>query len=333
VRRVFLASPWLPAEWIAAHGMQPYGIWFLPEFGTVAPPCGAGLCGFAHSMQQLAGNDRDSLFVFPSHCDQLRRAYDAAAAMIGSQIFLFNLPSASDSPVAQKIYRAEMERLGRFLIRAGGRTPDPEGLSVLMTHYAHVRGSLSERAERPGREFLECLTGLHTGRPVPYKPEIRTTQSSTCGVQLAMVGGPFPGSQWTLLNLVEDLGGSIALYAAEPGERNVWQDKETIRDSSENDPSALNLELRLANNYLRHMTDVYQRPNTKLYKWLGERLRSRNVRGILLWHYAWCDLWRAEAQSLREAFGLPVLPLEADAAQGGMLRTTGRIEAFIESLQ
>ena len=35
------------------------------------------------------------------------------------------------------------------------------------------------------------------------------------------------------------------------------------------------------------------------------------MRGIVLWHFTGCDLWRAEAQTLREAFGLPVLLLEA----------------------
>jgi hypothetical protein len=52
----------------------------------------------------------------------------------------------------------------------------------------------------------------------------------------------------------------------------------------------------------------------------------------VLWHYVGCDLWRAELQSLRQAFGLPVLLLDADEAAAGSPRACGRIEAFIESL-
>jgi hypothetical protein len=77
--------------------------------------------------------------------------------------------------------------------------------------------------------------------------------------------------------------------------------------------------------------DVFQRPNTRLYDWLRERLTARQVRGIVLWHYVGCDLWRAEAQPMREACGLPVLLLDADEATPN--RGIGRLQAFLESLR
>ena len=89
----------------------------------------------------------------------------------------------------------------------------------------------------------------------------------------------------------------------------------------------------LARCYFESITDVFQRPNSGLYAWLKRRLASRKVRGILLWHYNRCDLWRAEAQSLREAFGLPVLPVEAEAAAGTAARARNGLEAFIEMLK
>jgi benzoyl-CoA reductase/2-hydroxyglutaryl-CoA dehydratase subunit BcrC/BadD/HgdB len=89
----------------------------------------------------------------------------------------------------------------------------------------------------------------------------------------------------------------------------------------------------LARRYLANCVDVFQRPNTRLYAWLQERLDSRGVRGVVLWAHVGCDLWRAEAQSLREAFGRPLLVLDADDAAGGWPRTTGRIEAFLEALR
>jgi benzoyl-CoA reductase/2-hydroxyglutaryl-CoA dehydratase subunit BcrC/BadD/HgdB len=84
--------------------------------------------------------------------------------------------------------------------------------------------------------------------------------------------------------------------------------------------------------FARRVVDVYQRPNTRLYAWLAERLAARGARGIILWHYVGCDLWRAEARSLREAFDLPVLALDADETPSGRARNAGRVQAFLETL-
>jgi benzoyl-CoA reductase/2-hydroxyglutaryl-CoA dehydratase subunit BcrC/BadD/HgdB len=89
----------------------------------------------------------------------------------------------------------------------------------------------------------------------------------------------------------------------------------------------------LARGYLDGGVAVYQRPNTRLYDWLKARLSARQVRGIVLWNYVGCDLWRGEAQTLREAFGLPVLLLDGEDAQGGSTRNATRVEAFLELLK
>jgi hypothetical protein len=56
------------------------------------------------------------------------------------------------------------------------------------------------------------------------------------------------------------------------------------------------------------------------------------VRGIILWHFTGCDLWRAEAQTLRETFSLPVLLLEAGTEPGAAPRELNRLQAFMETL-
>ncbi len=89
----------------------------------------------------------------------------------------------------------------------------------------------------------------------------------------------------------------------------------------------------LVHGYCDNMADVFQRPNTRLYSWLKPRLSSRRVRGIVLWHFTGCDLWRAEAQTLRETFGLPVLLLEAGEAAGISPRDVNRLQAFVETLK
>jgi hypothetical protein len=62
-------------------------------------------------------------------------------------------------------------------------------------------------------------------------------------------------------------------------------------------------------------------------------LLARNVRGLVLWHFTGCDLWRAEAPTLRELTGLPVLLLEAGEGPGVSQRQVNRVEAFLETLK
>jgi hypothetical protein len=89
----------------------------------------------------------------------------------------------------------------------------------------------------------------------------------------------------------------------------------------------------LAAGYFENIADVFQRPNTRLHAWLRPRLVSRGARGIVLRLYTGCDLWRAEAESLREAFGLPVLPLETADGAGISAYDVNRLEAFVETLK
>jgi hypothetical protein len=169
-----------------------------------------------------------------------------------------------------------------------------------------------------------------------------------------------------LLDAIERAGGRVVLNATEAGERSLWpvcppgqadasgtpaqtagaersvyaaetsidqpgQDSPAPVSSPESCSLKAALPALLARRFVAQCVDVFQRPNTRLYDWLRERLTARQVRGIVLWHYVGCDLWRAEAQPMREAFGLPVLLLDADEAAPN--RNAGRLEAFLESLR
>jgi benzoyl-CoA reductase/2-hydroxyglutaryl-CoA dehydratase subunit BcrC/BadD/HgdB len=149
-------------------------------------------------------------------------------------------------------------------------------------------------------------------------------------VPLALVGGPLPSPQWHLFDTLEAAGGRVVLNATEGGERSLTASSES--GSAEKGDRSRPLD-ELAARCLARCADVFQRPNTPLYEWLGARLAARGVRGLVLWHYVGCDLWRAEAQSLREAFKLPVLLLDADEVAGDAPRTRNRLEAFVETLR
>jgi benzoyl-CoA reductase/2-hydroxyglutaryl-CoA dehydratase subunit BcrC/BadD/HgdB len=249
----------------------------------------------------------------------LRRGFDAAAFRDHSRTFLFNLP-VTQTPAAKQIYRAELDRLGKFLLELGGSTPSPEILQREMIRADEARRRLREAA--PGaaaRSLAESVARFHDhgtfSAPSAFRPGMQ--------VPLALVGGPLSIEDWNLFDAFETAGGRVAVNATKTGERSLCP---AMKNHSE-------LFDALIAGYFENITDVFQRPNTRLYSWLKPRLASRGVCGIVLWLYTGCDLWRAEAQSLRETLGLPVLPLEADEAAGVTPRAVNRLEAFVETLK
>jgi benzoyl-CoA reductase/2-hydroxyglutaryl-CoA dehydratase subunit BcrC/BadD/HgdB len=339
--QVFLTSPWVPAEWIRAHGLEPRGIWFAEDLVGQSQPLAAGVCGFANAAVRLAEECADAAAVFTTHCDQLRRGFDAVPSKESRRIFLFNLPATWQSAAAVALFEAEMARLGKFLLGIGGHAPSKESLAHIAAEYAIARKKLLDSVLGcPALKFTKAVARFHWDGPACVPDELRCTQSEPdpsptalerngASIPLALLGGPLLRQHWSLFDTIAQAGGRVVLNATEPGERSLW---EAANDAV---PEALPVDAMhsLARDYLSHCCDVFQRPNSRLYDWLNDRLAARKVRGIVLWHYVGCDLWRAEAQSLREAFGLPVLLLEAPESGSVPLREQGRIEAFLEALR
>ena len=278
-------------------------------------------------MAALAEAQSHAAVIFTTACDQMRRAADAASARAGSRLFLFNLPATWQTPAARRLYHAEVERLGRFLERLGGQSPTTDQLAAVIREWDKRRARLHEfilrASARAGAAALaRFFESGSTPPPNPPPPPSPPPQ----GVPLALVGGPLLPSQWPLFDAIESARGQVVLNATEPGERCLLPLLPNLAPGQ--NPLPL-----LADHYFDHCVDVFPRPNSRLYAWLGHRLAERRVRGVVLWVHVGCDLWRAEATSLREAFRLPVLVLEAQDAGGGSLRELNRLAAFVESLQ
>jgi benzoyl-CoA reductase/2-hydroxyglutaryl-CoA dehydratase subunit BcrC/BadD/HgdB len=324
--RVFYTRPWIPPEWIKAYGFEPCPV----SCSTTHPkttPTAQGICGFSARCCSLANANREVPFVFDSSCDQMRRGFDTLVASKRPDMFLFNLPAAWQTPAAAQIFRVELMRLGGWLVKLGGREPSREALLRLINVYSQERrrllmaaGPVWDRLRVEAAARLYCqgvFDSLEPAAPLRRGP-----------IRLAVVGAHLPTGQWELLDAIERHGGAVVLNATDLGERGLgssdWEDLER----GDEDPVDL-----LTQRYCRDCVDAFQRPNTRLYDWLRERFRARRVQGIVLWSCVGCDLWRAEAQTMREGFGLPVCLLEEESAEGCSQRTLGRLEAFMELLR
>ncbi len=131
---------------------------------------------------------------------------------------------------------------------------------------------------------------------------------------------------WPFLDAIEDCGGRVVFNATETAERGLYP----AFDSGATNTNPFDA---LVEGCVNHMVDAFQRPNDGLYAWLKSRIQARHVRGIILWHFTGCDLWRAEAGTMRQFFNLPILTLEPSAEPGVSQRDITRIQAFLETLQ
>lgn len=336
MKRVAYASPFVPPEWLAAHGVRP--VWMQPTEATGGPRAALrrGVCPFAGSViDAVLGGDGVAAVVLATSCDQMRYAAALLARDADIPVFLMNVPSTWQTLTAADLYVDELRRLGGFLERLGGRRPDGQTLARMMQDYGRSRSQLlAARSRLSPREFAEAVVRLRgelesNGYELDNRVEgtVRTlSDRPEAGIPLALLGGPMMAQGVVVYDLLEEAGGRVVLDASESGERTLPATFDPGRLAE--DPFG-----ELARAYFDHIPDVFRRPNQPLYEWFGEQIRSRGVRGIVLRRYVWCDLWHAELGRLCRWSPLPVLDLDLERVEnprdGRML---GRLEAFLEVL-
>jgi benzoyl-CoA reductase/2-hydroxyglutaryl-CoA dehydratase subunit BcrC/BadD/HgdB len=199
---------------------------------------------------------------------------------------------------------------------------------VFLLNVPATRGELAERMyvaelERFGR-FLQAI-GERPGHLKPPAPRLDCERQRGDAVRLAVVGSPIP--ELTAFERdIERLGGSLVLDASDSGER-------TRPATIDPDTWRINPLVALARAYLA-MPAIHQRPNDRLLTWLTAEVVRRDIQGVILRRYVWCDLWHAMSPCIRESIGVPVLDIEVDAdATVSSPRLSTRISAFIEMLR
>ena len=163
---VLCTSPWIPPEWIKAHGLEPREFWNLA--GAVTPKArGQGTCAYSEGCLECATRHPEHPVIFDTSCDQLRRAFDVLQMTGGPGSFLFNLPATWQAPPASRIFRSELDRLSRWLQTLGGAVPDKQRLLQIIdesqSKRCRWRAELSTLKEVLGRPIClleeDTLTG------------------------------------------------------------------------------------------------------------------------------------------------------------------------------
>lgn len=328
MKTIIYTCPYVPAEWIAAHGLRTCRLLLDRVDSGFSSTGEEGVCPYVRGFISEVTRNRDAGgVVVTTVCDQMRRAFDIVVRGCDIPAFLMNVPSTWQNPAAQNLYIDELKRLGRFLIRLGGTSPSKDALARIMLEYDDARRSV--RSARPylsARRYAEAIAALgRDGLNGIFNDAVG--QPLADGIPLAIVGGPLMKPDLDLFDVVEELGGRIVLDATESGQRGMCPafDRRRLTD----DPLT-----ELANAYFGGIHDASRRPNSELYQWLKCELSGRAVRGIIFRRYIWCDMWHAELGRLKDWIELPVLDIDsAGDNETERHRTSNRIRAFLEMLQ
>jgi hypothetical protein len=223
------------------------------------------------------------------------------------------------------MYADELTRLGRFLVRLGGVAPSREKLAQVMRDYETARSALlAARAKLSAQQFSEAMAEFPSGGKIATD-SLQPIPPSR-GIPVALVGSPMLRGHFDLFDWIERAGGRVELDATTSGE--LALPAPFGRRELGGDPLGT-----LVGAYFGSIPDVFRRPNSELYRWLKQKIAERDVRGIILRHYTWCDLWRAEASRLKESLGLPLLVLVAGDGDSLDGHDTSQIQSFLEMLR
>ncbi len=328
MKKIVYTCPYIPAEWIAAHGLRPSRV--MPDsVGSVFSLAGReGVCPYVRGfIAEVTKNDRAGAVVVTTVCDQMRRAFDIVTRKCEVPAFLMNVPNTWQTAAAQELYTDELKRLGRFLIRQGGMSPSNDALAAVMLEYDIARTSvLAEREHLSAREYAEKIAAFGRGGPDTVTGDDRGSLPPIAGVPLAIIGGPLMKREFRIFDIVEESGGRIVLDATETGERGMCAplDAEGLRK----DPLG-----KLAQAYFGGIQDASRRPDCELYDWFERELVGRAVQGVIFRRYVWCDMWHAQLRRLKDLIDMPVLDIDtAGDFESEENRTAGRIRAFLEML-
>ncbi len=325
MKRVAYCNPFVPPEWIAAHGLAP--VWLMLDgrsaHGPEATRRGICPCVAALLARAADGIDADAL-VLTTVCDQMRYASAYLESQSGAAQFLMNVPSTWQASGPRALYRQELERLGAFLVKCGGRTPTNDQLAETIERYERERlRGWEKRPLMTARQWSETVLKMRGELPLDLP---LCEGGRVDGIRLVVIGGPVLAEDGSFLDMIEEAGGWIVSDGTETGERTL--PVRGRRERLQIDPLD-----ELVRIYFDTIPDPFRRPNTVFYDWLGERIAAASARGVILRRYPFCDLWHGEAGRIRQWSPVPVLDLDvAVGDEGEGARTRGRIEAFLEML-
>ena len=326
-KSIAYCCPFVPPEWIAAHGLVPVRV--SPSIATAQqhPLIAAGVCSYAKAFVSEICDPQQSFaaVIFTTTCDQMRRAGEVAQEAQETPVFLMTVPATWQTATSVALYREELNRLGRFLVRLGGHARSDAQLAEQAELFDCQRRTLRERrGVIDGETFAEHLRKFQTTNQLPDLPS--AVPASRDMVRLALAGGPLRRDDGSIFSWIRQAGGQVVLDATESGEMTL--PPPFSRRQLQDDPLG-----EIVDAYFGQIPHAMRRPNSQLYHYFQTALEAKQIQGVIWQQTTWCDIWAAEAQRFAEWCPVPVLQWDTGDERTDHARIATRLEAFVEMLQ
>lgn len=318
--KVLFHCSWIPAEWIRAHGAIPLQLSHLQAINIENNDVRVGTCPYVSQFLADQIHNCDAI-VFTTMCDQMRRNIEIATA--NKPYFLFNLPSTCQTITSGKMYRYELERLGKWLSELTGIVPDKQSLHRELFQSFVARNEFYNwlNSNQPNAETIIPLEQelFKSGKlnDLPQESSPNCNRSS-----ILLVGSPTGIATRPLAELIEKFGGQITIDFTECG----WHHLPTKLDQR----LLLDDPFEAMVNAYENLPGIFHRPNVNWYCAIRDFIQNVPIKGIIFWQQPWCDLWHGEIQRFKNWSPLPVLALTANDHGQIDAHASGRIEAFME---
>ena len=336
----FVPEPLLSVPGLFPHRMRAPGCCGTPMADTYLSSV---LCSYPRAVLERAldgGFDHVDGWVFVASCDHVRRLHDNLAYLQEPPFHvMLDLPHKSDPP-AVDWYADELRRLLRGLGEHFGVAVDDDTVrGAIATHNEHlsllrVLDALRGNPVPPlsGADFHRVLVASRTAPKDRMAPVLKELTARLPGqppgppprARLMVAGSTIDDPGY--LSVIESLGAVVVAdrfcFGGMPGLSPLACDQDPVRGLARQALSTTQCP--------RMMGAVATRA-----AYVVQKVREREVDGVVLATMKFCDLWGMEsrllADALREA-GVPVLRVERETAAGaeGQLRT--RVQAFLETL-
>lgn len=253
-------------------------------------------------------------------CDMTRRLFQELGDLTGKAVFPLQLP-ATRTPEAARWFCESVENLANGLVRSG-LSEGYDSRLALEWETARLKGAavLREAAlsfRVPPAELQEMFHGFFSDNRFPSAP---TGKGRPPRVRVAVTGSVMARGDDVVPHTLESLGagylplgctGLSGLPSTVPADG-------SIRELA----MASFLDTRCIRN----------RPNSGVFRWIGDQVAAAGCHGLVLKTLSFCDLWHTEKERFR-SMTFPVLVLSSDLSPGERGRASVRLQAFVETLE